>query len=532
MGFLYLFKAMPLPVIVIMLPLCWAALYGIVVLYNKFFSKLTGRTFVIRKILYKLPFLVILVAEASVAYHVWAGMEVSGSHYFLTGGGWASGAEGAAGEFAVLKTDSFGAISSFLMSLVSLAAGVRALADRRNLFTPRRAAFFLLTCAGIQGMFFSSGLILMFAFMIVTQIGVTGLYGNFSEGEERAGGRHWCYYISRVVLLLMFLAGVVILRVNFGTDNITLLASKLTATRESLLAFIFLTVPLLYIFFKPSLYMPDASKMCFFGLRTQASLFAAFRIIFSLYGPMRELQKVSFLIMMLGFASILLAVMFSSGAKAPERFLDSAMMYMKGLIMIAAGAAMHGTLSAERAALYGVGALEVMVALWLVFLPISAVLAIITVFLKQDSGGREFWQDGRLAERAPVSAVFLFFIILALTGLPPFVGYGAEQLLRAVNFISPFIFVPLFVFTIIVLVTWLRFLVSLILNRDSQKNEFHFAGESTVAFPLILLFMILTVAAAAPGKVFERAVFPSANSLINRIVPFDLTLPSEVHKDV
>ena len=93
---------------------------------------------------------------------------------------------------ALLKVDAFGAVSALLMSFVALVAGLRALSYKRNLITPRKAAFFLLTCAGIQGMFYSSGLAVLFVFMMATQAGVTGLYSNFAVGERRPGGKHVC----------------------------------------------------------------------------------------------------------------------------------------------------------------------------------------------------------------------------------------------------------------------------------------------------------------------------------------------------
>ncbi|MFR5880266.1 MAG: hypothetical protein ACLUEQ_05380 [Cloacibacillus evryensis] len=222
------------------------------------------------------------------------------------------------------RLHAFGAISAALMSFVALTAGIRALADRQNLITPRKVFFLLLTCAGIQGIFYLNNLVPLFLFMLLTQIGVTGLYSNFAT-KKREGGESVFYYISRVLLLAMFLAGVILLRFKYGTDNINLLASMIAPANETLWAFIFLVVPLLYIFVKPSPYLPDASRNCFFGIRTQASLFIAFRVIFSLYGPMQGLQKVPMLLILLGFAAVL-ALVPPCGAD-PERFMNSMVLY-------------------------------------------------------------------------------------------------------------------------------------------------------------------------------------------------------------
>ena len=520
MNLLYLFKAMPLPVMALLLPLAGVLLMVLAMVYSRFIAKPLGRRQGIPKILYKLPFLVILIAELVLSYRVWAGVELSPSpFYFFSGGGWgaAVSGDGLKNAQALLKVDAFGAVSALLMSFVALVAGLRALSDKRNLITPRKAAFFLLTCAGIQGMFYSSGLAVLFVFMMATQAGVTGLYSNFAVGERRPGGKHVCYYVSRVVLLAMFLAGAVMLRVEYGTDNITTLASLMKSTPSSLAAFILMTVPLLYIFFKPSPYLPDASKICFFGIRTQASLFAAFRVIFSLYGPLDGLQKVPVLLVMLGFASMAAAVVFQSGGKSPVHFMDSMIMYIKGMVIVTTGIAVSGTFGAERAALYGVSALESMIALWLIFLPVAAALSVVTVFLKQEYEGCELWQEGRMMERAPLSFCTLFIVVVALAGLPPFIGFSSKQLLfRSANFLSPIVVVVLFLFTVLMLMIGLRFLASLAFNRKPRKSEFHFSGESTVAFPLVLLLLFFAASSAVPGYVFEKMVSPSVTALINR----------------
>ena len=532
MSFLLLFKSMPLPFLTLFLPLAGSGCYGLLLLYNKFFSRRLGHTLVLPKVCYKLPFLILLVAGTVLSCLVW--MSVSGSYsplYVFTSTGWSNvlTSESVKNAQAVLRIDAFGAISAALMSFVALTAGIRALADRQNLITPRKVFFLLLTCAGIQGIFYLNNLVPLFLFMLLTQIGVTGLYSNFAT-KKREGGESVFYYISRVLLLAMFLAGVILLRFKYGTDNINLLASMIAPANETLWAFIFLVVPLLYIFVKPSPYLPDASRNCFFGIRTQASLFIAFRVIFSLYGPMQGLQKVPMLLILLGFAAVLLALVLSCGAKDPERFMNSMVFYMKGMILISIGIAMDGTFSAERAALYGVSAIEAMISLWLMFLPVSAALSIITVFLKQSYEGRELWQEGALLKRIPFTAVALFIVIAVLAGLPPLIGYSGKQLLfRSANFMSPFVLTSLFLFTVTMLLTGLRFLITLTIGKVSQKRDFNFSGEVTIAFPLFLLLMLFITTTVLPGELFEESVAPSVESLINRTAPSDLT-PVEVSK--
>ena len=62
---------MPLPLLTLILPFAGAGCYGLLLLYNRFFSRWTGRALVLPKILYKLPFLVLLVAGTVLSSLVW-----------------------------------------------------------------------------------------------------------------------------------------------------------------------------------------------------------------------------------------------------------------------------------------------------------------------------------------------------------------------------------------------------------------------------------------------------------------------------
>ena len=486
------------------------------------------------KFVYKVPFFVLLIVDMIIAAYVWKGASGTASPlYAFTDYGWSNvlSNESLNNVRSMLRIDAFGALSAALMSFIALIAGARALADRESPITPRKVIFFLVTYAGFQGIFYMNDLKAIFVFLLLIQFGVSGLYGvHVRKVQSRIQSR--CYYASRIVLLLMFLSGVMILKSEYGTYNIGILASQISPTSAVLLSYILLVTPLLYIFIKPSPYLNDAASDCFFGMRVQASLFVVFRIIFSLYGPMSGLQKVPALFIILGFAVTSYALLLSFGARDPERFMRSVLFYMKGMILVSIGISMNGLFSAEKAVLFGVSAIEATISLWLLFLPVSAALAIITVFLKQKYEERELWEEGALSRRVPLTSFSLFIVVCVLAGLPPFIGYSGKQLLfRSSNFISPFILTALFAFTVSMLITGLRFLVTLMLGKVSRKREDYFYGESAIALPLILLLLLFSGTTLLPGKLFDESVAPSVESLINRTMPSDSDIPVDDEPD-
>ena len=133
-------------------------------------------------------------------------MSVSGSYsplYVFTSTGWSNvlTSESVKNAQAVLRIDAFGAISAALMSFVALTAGIRALADRQNLITPRKVFFLLLYLRWYSGKFFYlNNLVPLFLFMLLTQIGVTGLYSNFATKKREGGESVFLLYIARTAV--------------------------------------------------------------------------------------------------------------------------------------------------------------------------------------------------------------------------------------------------------------------------------------------------------------------------------------------
>ena len=530
MNFSLIFKSMPMPVLALALPLAGAAAYGLLLLYNSFFVRWTRRPAELSRLWCKLPFFLILCVGAVISVSIWKyARGAAGQFYALTGSGWSGVLSPESGKNiqSALRIDAFGATSAALMSIVLLTAGIRALAERREPITPRLIMFFLLVCAGIQGIFLLNNLFALFFFLIMTQIGVTGLYRGFSKEALLPRGRHFFYYLSRLLLLVMFLAGSLILGNRYGSTNISVLAQNIEPGPESLSAFVLLVVPMLYIFIKPSPFIDGAAKNCFFAIRTQATLFIVFRVVFSLYGPMRGLQKVPAVFMMIGLALLVYSLLQLSKGPEPADLMDSVICCMKGMITVSIGVAMSGCFGAERAAVYGVGALEAMISLWLVFLPLSAALILITSFLKERSeNGFELWQYGLLFKRFPFVSLFLLAILAIAAGLPPFAGYeGKQMLLRSANFISPFLTVALFSLNVVIFFTALRYLF--VLSAGGSEGKASFEGIRAAILPLAVLVVIFTAATLTPGMIFSDSVLPSAESLINRTVPLPVSQAEE-----
>ena len=268
---------------------------------------------------------------------------------------------------------------------------------------------------------------------------------------------------------------------------------------------------------KNSSYVTDAGRRCFFGIRAQAAFFALFRIVFSLYGPMPGLGKVPVLFGLLGVLLFCYAILCAVGESDPLKFAESMELFMKGFMLTALSLGLSGTYSAEAVARYGGGALESMVALWIIYLPLSAALSIICCRLKDTEDGAELWRISGLGSKTPLTCAAMLLVVFAMSGLPPLVGYSSKQLLyRASEYVSPLLVVVLFMVSMLQMLFGMRYLVSVFFGRASLNRDASQIGDSAIILPLFLLLLMCSFASLLPDNLFQSMIAPTAESLIDR----------------
>ena len=515
------YPQIPLPAVSLMLPLAAAGLLLLFYIYKKMACWLKKSDVDCRINIRALKafFLLLLSLNLFITWSIWAKMGKKGTElYVLSGGGWSQtlSADSPTLIKAVLQVDAFGAMSAFLMAAVALIAGLAAMADKDDPLSPSKAGFFLATLAGIQGIFYSGGIFSLFAFISLSQVGASGLYHGIIRSGEEFKKLIW-YHISRVVALLMFLVGSMLLYYSYRTTNIAILSTIIKLGTREKFAYALLVSPLLFMFIKSSSYVTDGARRVFFAIRAQAALFVVFRIIFSLYGANQGLEKISDLFIVLGFAALLFSLILTAGERDPIKFAETVELFMKGFLLVSMGVSISGSYGAQQAAEYGFGAIESMMALWILFLPASAALSFVCCTLKRPAGGAELWQRGGLYREMPFSALTFFFAVCVIAGLPPFIGFPAKQFLfRTSSYITPLLTILLLVFSLLMLLISLRYISAIMFRRAADNGGYAGSHDTRIIFPLLVLFVFLFFSTVTPNLFINSMVSPSVYSLLNK----------------
>lgn len=507
----------PLPFISLLIPFIASLLIFVQRIYRRVLISQKGIDVTLDKKIIRITLFVIFLLNLILTLIILSHVRTEGtSFYILSNNGWVRTLTGENQRIhTLIQVDALGAFSAAVMAFMALGSVFATLINHEQPLSPTKAGFFLLTLSGIQGVFYSNGLISLSIFMLLTQIGITGLYKAIPSNVKEIKELFW-YYFSRLIILVMFFIGALIFYTTFKTDNIAILSNLVTGTVNELIAFVLLVTPMFFLFIKHSPYIEETAGRSFFRMMSQAAFFVIIRIVFSLYGPIPGLEKIPMLFIFLGLIDLLI-VLFSTGRSYdPAIFTENMEQYLKTLMLILLGVGMNGACSADNLASYGFIAIEGMISIWIIYLPFSVTLSIICVNLKRKYDDHELWEYGGSFNKIPITGTALFLAICVMAGLPPFTGFVSKQFLyRATNNYSPVLMLILFGSSLIMLMFSLRFSAYILFQKRIFINKGMHKSGIAIKFYLLLIFLLFIFATLFPGMIFNNYLSPSVDSLLN-----------------
>lgn len=512
----------PLPILLLVLPLFSALLIlGLeFVQYLMKFKASGSKSFNFGRFPLRIIFFVSIVLETALSLYIWYRLQsIKSTSYVQNYIGGATTLTGLLSSAlrANVQVDIFSSSGAALASLVALVSCLRALADKQRELAPERAVLFLFTLSGAMGMYFAGGLMNMFLSIALSQIGASGLLQPVLN-ERSEFGKTIAYFISRFCILSMFLAGCVILALQYDVFSIQVMAAALRGENAERIAFALMAAPLLYLFVKPTHYTTDSANRCYFAIRTHAAFFAFFKIVFVLYGAMAGLERIPALIGVIGASTVFASILFASGEREPIKFATAVESSLKGFILIAFAISLSSIYSVASVASFGYDATEAVIYQWLLFLPVSAALSIVAVHLRQERHGERLWLTGGMASKLPFTGLLFVLAICMLSGLPPLTGYSGRQLLyRSANQINPFLSVGLFISSLFILFTGLRYIFIIMFGKSTDETCARFSGDQPVTLPLLVLVCIISIGTVFPGFFHDRVVQPCVHSLLSGV---------------
>lgn len=359
---------------------------------------------------------------------------------------------------AVDALSAFMGLITALVALVAVAYAWRYLAEDEG--KTLALTLGMLLWAGMLGMAFTGDLFNLFVFFEVTSIAACSLVGYrtwAARGPEAAFKTMVMYTVGGLFILL----AIALLYGEYGALNLAHLSRLLQGTTVDRIALGLLLGGLLMKAGAVPLHMwaPDAygeapaQAVILLVANTQVSLYALFRVLFTLYGGIAG-PRVGWLVVALGTLTLLVAALMAVVQMDLGRLVAFGAVSQIGYMLLGVGV---GLTVIESQAPYGLVAIQGgvfhmlndAVAIGLLFLAVGAV--------DKAAGNRNLATLGGLGHDLKWTTAFFLLGALALAGIPPLNGFASKLMIYQASFLlSPLLAALAILASILLLAVFVR----------------------------------------------------------------------------
>ena len=421
----------------------------------------------------------------------------------------------------VLEVDGMGAFMGLISATVSLAAGIYSLAFIEE--EKGKGKFYtllLLVLVGMVGMEFTGDLFNLFVFLEVLSIACAALIAYRSHFGDAVEGSFKFLIISSIAALFVLFA-VALFYAQYDLLNIAALASVMQYSHLDKIALALLVaafamkcgaVPM--HFWTPDAYsVAPASITAMLVAASQASLYALFRVCFTLYGLTLNLEVIGGALIIFGLLSMFVGVTMAIPQKDIKRLMAYHAISQTGYMLLGVGVGLY-LLAKPEFSSYGIKAMEggifhiINHAMYkgLLFLTAGAVYYRLKTRNLNEMGG--------LGHTMPYTAIFFIIGALAIAGIPPFNGFASKLLIyEAAYKVSPILSIIAMLVSILTLASFVKVFHSAFMGPKIHNVEE--APKSMLVGMAVLTFVIIFFG-LFPGWVVNHIVHPAAQALADQ----------------
>ncbi len=421
----------------------------------------------------------------------------------------------------VLQVDGMGIFMGIISATVCLAAGIYSLAFVEE--EKGKGKFYtllLLILVGMLGMELTGDMFNLFVFLEVLTIACTALIAYRSHHGDAVEGAFKFLIISSIAALFVLFA-VALLYAQYDLLNMAALASAIKYTNLDKIALVLLvaafvmkcgSVPM--HFWTPDAYsVAPASITAILVAASQASLYALFRICFSLYGVTLNLATIGGALIIFGLLSMFVGVTMALPQKDIKRLMAYHAISQTGYMLLGVGVGLY-LLAKPEFSTYGIKAMEggifhiINHAMYkgLLFLTSGA------IFYRLKT--RNLNEMGGLGHSMKWTAIFFIIGALAIAGIPPFNGFASKLLIyEAAYKVSPILSIIAMLVSILTLASFVKVFHSAFMGPKIHDVEE--VPKSMLAGMAVLTFVIILFG-LFPGWVVGNIVHPAAQALADQ----------------
>ena len=381
----------------------------------------------------------------------------------------------------------------------------------------------LLMTAGMLGMVCTGDLFNFFVFLEITSISSCALIA-FWVHKGKALDAALKYLVISTIAALFVLFAIALLYSQYGSLNIATLASSLQYTLLDKVALVLLIAALgLKAGIVPMhMWLPDAyseapaSVTLILVGATQVSLYAVFRVCFSLYGLTLNAAVVGGIIIALGVISILVGVTMALIQTDFKRLIAYSAIAEIGYISLGIGVG-FAVLGSPEFDVFGLRAIQ-----GGIFHIINDALDIGLLFLVAGAlfyatKERVLDKMGGLARNMKYTSIFFIIGLLAVAGMPPMNGFASKLLIyESIYQFSPILSIIAILFSILLLAIFVKVFYAAFMGPQLPKFNGVKDVPKTMLLGMAILASIIIIFGLFPNVILESIVQPAAEALANQ----------------
>ncbi|MFW6421796.1 MAG: proton-conducting transporter membrane subunit [Candidatus Bipolaricaulota bacterium] len=425
----------------------------------------------------------------------------------------------------ILQVDALNALMASLLSAMVLVGVIYSLAfvaDRGG--TSKYYALLLLLLAGMLGLVFTGDAFNMFVFLEVSSVAACGLIGfnlRRATSQEAAFKTLALYTVGA----LLFLFAVGILYGQYNALNFAYLANNLQYNfLDKVTLALFITALTMKVGAVPMhMWVPDAYGEAMGPVslvlvsNTLASLYALYRICFTLFGQTLGSPVAGLLIVSLGTVTIFIGVTMAFLQDEIKRLMAYCALSQIGYMLLGVGVGL-ALLDTPALQEYGITALQgglfhvVNDALYM------GLLFLVGGTLIYVTGERKLSELSGLGRSMRWTPIFALIGIGAIAGLPPFNGFASKLMIyESVFRFNPILAVVALVASILTLAVLAKVFYSAFLGPQLPKfAEVNKTVPGSMIFAMAILSVLIIFIGLFPNLVVDNLIDPASQALLNQ----------------
>ena len=419
----------------------------------------------------------------------------------------------------MLEIDGMSAFMGLITALIALTASFYSFTYWKersggNLFF----SLFCLLTAGIFGMQMTGDMFNFFVFLEITSIAACGLIGFrvWLKHSQEAGFKVMALYTLSGLFVLLAIG---LLYSQYGHLNIAYLASQLQGSLVDMIALGLLLTGLAMKAGAVPMHMwaPDAygeapaPMSAVLVANSQASLYALFRILFTLFGLTFSVTALGWILVVLALLTIFVGVTMALIQNDLKRLIAYGAVSQIGYMLLGVGVGY--TVSATQPE-FGFTAMQ-----GGIFHMLNDAACVGLLFFAggaaiRASGTRDLNKMGGLAHSMKWTSIFFAIGAISLAGVPPLNGFASKYLIYEASFkLSPLLGVIAVLSSILLLAVFVKAFQAIFLGPRTELSQSASDPSAGMLLPMAFLVLVMLAFGLFPGFFVDKIVTPAANAL-------------------